>query len=76
VATGRIERTLPFRLAVDETLDVGEDTGTPVSESYHVPFKLIGKIKKVVIDLTPEHLSAADGAKLKQGKAAAIRVAQ
>jgi arylsulfatase len=35
VATGRIERTLPFRVSLDETLDCGEDTGTPVSEEYH-----------------------------------------
>jgi len=48
VATGRIERTLPFRLAVDETLDCGEDTGTPITEDYHMPFKFTGEIKKVV----------------------------
>ncbi len=34
VGTARIERTLPFRLSLDETLDCGEDTGTPVSEDY------------------------------------------
>ena len=33
-----------------------------------MPFKTTGEIKKVVIDLTPEHLSAADGAKLKEGE--------
>jgi arylsulfatase len=27
VASGRVERTLPFRLSLDETLDCGEDTG-------------------------------------------------
>jgi hypothetical protein len=76
VAMDRIERTLPFRIAVDETLDIGEDTGTPVSESYRLPFKFTGEIKRMVIDLTPERLSAEDGAKLTLGKAAAIRVAQ
>ncbi len=49
VASGRIERTLPFRLALDETLDCGEDTGTPVSEDYQVPFAFTGDLKKVVI---------------------------
>jgi hypothetical protein len=34
VAQGRIERTIPFRIFADETLDIGEDTGTPVSEDY------------------------------------------
>jgi arylsulfatase len=70
VATNRIERTLAFRLSLDETLDCGEDTGTPVSEDYHVPFKFTGEIKKVTIDLTPEQLSATDNEKLKEGKAA------
>ncbi len=69
VATGRIERTLPFRLSLDETLDCGEDTGTPVTEDYHVPFKFTGGIKQVVIDLTPAKLSAADEQKLKNARA-------
>jgi arylsulfatase len=51
VATGRIERTLPFRLSLDETLDCGEDTGTPITEDYKVPFKFTGKLEKVTIDL-------------------------
>ncbi len=70
VATGRIERTLAFRLSLDETLDCGEDTGTPVSEDYRVPFKFTGKLNRVVIDLTPEPLSAEDEEKLKEGQAA------
>ena len=70
VATGRIERTLPFRLSLDETLDCGEDTGTPVNEDYHVPFKFTGELKKVTIDLTPEPLAAEDDRKLKEGEAA------
>jgi hypothetical protein len=37
VAKGRVERTYAFRVSFDETLDVGEDTGTPVSEDYKVP---------------------------------------
>jgi hypothetical protein len=39
VASGNIPRTIPFRISADETLDFGEDTGTPVSEDYKVPFK-------------------------------------
>ncbi len=30
VAEGKLERTIPFRISADETLDIGEDTGTPV----------------------------------------------
>jgi len=75
VATGRIERTLAFRLSLDETLDCGEDTGTPVAESYKVPFKFTGKLNKVTINLAPEKLSAADKQELKAAHAA-ISMAQ
>jgi arylsulfatase len=60
IAEGRIERTLPFRMSLDETLDIGEDTGTPVSEAYHVPFKFTGNIEKVTVKL--EQVSGAEGA--------------
>jgi len=51
VAEGRIERTIPFRISADETLDIGEDTGTPVSEDYHVPFRFTGDLKKLASNL-------------------------
>src|SRR5262249_38832656 len=34
VAKGRIAQTCDFRFSLDETFDVGEDTGTPVAEDY------------------------------------------
>jgi hypothetical protein len=64
VAQGRIERTIPFRISADETLDIGEDTGTPVSEDYRVPFKFTGNLKKVGIQLTDAVLSADDEAEI------------
>jgi arylsulfatase len=51
VAKGRIEKTIPIRISLDEGLDVGEDTGTPVDLSYDVPFKFTGKIDKVTVEL-------------------------
>jgi arylsulfatase len=51
VAQGRIERTVPLRVTLDESLDVGEDTGTPVNLSYDVPFKFTDKLNKLVIVL-------------------------
>jgi arylsulfatase len=51
VAKGRIERTIPIRVALDEGLDIGEDTGTPVNTSYDVPNKFTGEIDKVTIQL-------------------------
>src|SRR5262245_28386105 len=47
VAKGRIEKTVPIRISLDEGLDVGEDNGTPVNLTYDVPFKLAGKVEKV-----------------------------
>jgi arylsulfatase len=54
---GKLARTLAFRMYLDETLDCGEDTGTPVSEDYHVPFKFTGKIDKVAVRLGEEKLT-------------------
>ena len=65
VAQGRIANTVPVRFSFDETFDVGEDTGTPVSEDYDVPFKFTGKIEKVVVKLGETKLGAADQEKLK-----------
>jgi len=51
VAQGRLDNTVPVRFSFDETLDVGEDTGTPVSLDYDVPFKFTGQIEKVTVEL-------------------------
>jgi arylsulfatase len=51
VAQGRVEKTIPIRVTLDESLDVGSDAGTPVNLDYDVPFEFTGKIEKVVIDL-------------------------
>lgn len=68
VAHGKIERTIPVRFSLDETLDIGMDTGTPVVEDYvnKMPFKFTGTLKKVVIDLGKSGLAAADEKKLKE----------
>ena len=51
VAKTRVVKTIPFRFSTEETLDFGEDTGTPVDMSYDVPFKFTGELGKIVIDL-------------------------
>lgn len=51
VAEGRIQKTVPYRLALDETFDVGRDTGTPASETYQVPFAFTGNLQKVTLNL-------------------------
>jgi Concanavalin A-like lectin/glucanases superfamily len=69
LASGRIDRTVPIRYSLDEGLDVGEDTGTPVDLSYDVPFKFTGKIDKVVIDLKPVEPATAAESTRKQHEA-------
>jgi arylsulfatase len=34
IGEGRVERTLPFMFSMDETLDVGSDLASPVSDDY------------------------------------------
>jgi arylsulfatase len=53
MAAARIERTTPFRFSMDETLDVGRDRGTPVSDDYPagVANTYGGRIHSVRIDL-------------------------
>jgi arylsulfatase A-like enzyme len=52
VGQKRIERTIPIRFSLDETFDVGEDTGTPVDfDLYDVPFKFNGELIKLTVDL-------------------------
>jgi arylsulfatase len=66
---GKITRTIPFRISADETLDIGEDTGTPVSEDYHVPFKFTGNLKKVMIQLSDAKLTAEEENEINKAKA-------
>ena len=51
VAEGRIPKTVPYRLGLDETFDVGRDTGTPAVSAYQVPFAFTGNLQQVSLDL-------------------------
>ncbi len=51
VAEGHIPVTIPARISLDETLDVGEDHGTPVVEDYQTPFRFQGGLKSVTVEL-------------------------
>jgi arylsulfatase len=44
-------KTVPSIFSLEETLDLGVDTGTPVSQRYETPFGFTGVINRVVIDL-------------------------
>jgi arylsulfatase len=53
VAEGKFPQTVAVRFSLDETFDVGADTGTPVVEDYadKMPFEFTGKLDKLVIEL-------------------------
>ena len=68
VASEKLPQTIPFRVSLDETLDIGEDTGTPVSEDYHVPFKFTGDLEKVTINITEEKLSEEQLQRYREGR--------
>jgi arylsulfatase A-like enzyme len=72
VAEGRFEKTVPFRFSLDESFDVGEDTGTPVIDEYDakMPFQFTGTLRKVEFKLGPETLSRAQLALLLRLRAA------
>jgi arylsulfatase len=49
-AEGKIPGTIATRFSLDETWDVGEDTGTPLDfKTYDVPFKFNGELNKVTV---------------------------
>lgn len=71
VASEKLPQTIAFRMSLDETLDIGEDTGTPISEDYHVPFKFTGQLEKVTINITDEPLTEEQLQKYREGRARA-----
>ncbi|MBV9776119.1 MAG: arylsulfatase [Acetobacteraceae bacterium] len=74
----QIPRTLPGRLSLGETFDVGEDTGTPVVEDYadRMPFRFTGTLKRFVVVLEPLKLSDQDRHRLRQELATAMMAVQ
>jgi arylsulfatase len=69
VAQKRTDVTIPIRFSLDETWDVGEDTGTPVDfATYDVPFKFNGELKKLSVDLKPAAVTKADEQKINEGE--------
>jgi arylsulfatase A-like enzyme len=75
---GRIERTIPARFSLDETFDVGEDTGTPVIEEYadQMPYRFTGTLKRFAVVLEPLKLSADEQGRLHAELAKAMAAVQ
>jgi hypothetical protein len=78
VAQGPISRTIPTRFSLDETFDVGEDTGTPVVEDYvdKMPFAFTGTLKKFVVVLEPEKLTPEEKKRMLEEEAKGALAAQ
>jgi arylsulfatase len=74
----KISKTIGVRFSLDETFDVGEDTGTPVLEDYadKMPFKFTGDLKKFVVVLQPLKLSAEEQKRLHEELAKAMMAVQ
>ena len=53
VVRGRIEQTVRATFSLDDTFDVGADTGTPVIDDYadRMPFEFTGRLQKLTIAL-------------------------
>lgn len=71
VADGRIEHTSPVgKFTLDESFDVGMDTGTPVIDEYDgkMPFKFSGTIEQVQIKLGADQLTPKQRGDLEQLK--------
>jgi arylsulfatase len=61
VARNSMEHSTPITFPEDETFDVGEDTGTPITRleyHYDVPFKFTGKLDKLTFKLEPASSAA------------------
>jgi hypothetical protein len=55
VGEGRVQATQPLVFSADETTDIGEDFGMPVSSDYRGSSRFNGKIDLVQIDLGDDH---------------------
>ena len=77
-AEGRIPQTIPNRFALDETFDIGDDTGSPVIEDYasKMPFAFTGTLQRFVVVLDPEKLTPEERAALLEEEARGSMAAQ
>jgi arylsulfatase len=75
---GLIPQTIPVRFSLDETFDVGEDTGTPVIESYanKMPFEFTGTLHKFGVVIEPDKLSDDEKKRLREQLTQAMMAAQ
>lgn len=56
IQRGQIPVTSPLRLGQGAALLVGSDAGSSVTPEYQPPFRFAGTIKRVIIDISGEHV--------------------
>lgn len=61
VGEGRIGRTVPRFFSIDETFDIGTDTGSPAGD-YPAGFDFTGRIHAVEVEIAPEDAEAPTAA--------------
>jgi len=69
VRENRIEKTSPLgKFTLDESFDVGMDTGSPVIDEYDakMPFEFTGTLRKVVIKLGEDKLTPKEKSELER----------
>ena len=72
VATQNMEKSIPIVFTLDESFDIGADTGSPIDDQdYQIPFNFTGTINKLTIAVDHPQLTPADIQKLKAGAMAA-----
>jgi len=78
VAEVKIPQTVGVRFSLDETFDIGQDTGTPVLEEYEsrMPFPFSGTLAKFVVVLEPQKLSEDEQRRLHEELAKALMAVQ
>jgi arylsulfatase len=78
VAEVKIPQTIGVRFSLDETFDIGQDTGTPVLEEYEskMPFPFTGTLAKFVVVLEPQKLSDDEQRRLHEELAKALMAVQ
>jgi len=56
IQRGDLPVTSPFRLGQGAAMLVGSDAGSPVTPEYQPPFSFTGTIKRVIVDISGEHV--------------------
>jgi arylsulfatase len=74
----QIPQTISVRFSLDETFDIGQDTGPPVLEEYEakMPFPFSGTLTKFVAVLEPLKLSEDEQRRLHEELAKALMAVQ